>query len=384
MDDRSPDAAAPAWDHFAVTERFDLAGRVSLGLALDDEAARRYVHAQMDPFAAQAANGAGPADVILEALDERDAPGAAERQNPARDGLVTATHDGRLFVMGAGRACGIPDVLADGPARFAVQPGFPLGAVWAHGVRTALQLKLPARGAVAVHSAAVELDGGGIAVAGWSESGKTETALALMESGARFLSDKWTVLGSGGLSAFPINVGVRRWVLPYLPTLRAALPRGSRAQLALAGAFAATTAPVRRREGRAGALLERGVALADRAALTPSEVRLAYGQADDPARRVPLRALVVLLTAPGDRIAVREADAGWAAARLARSAAYERREIFEDGQRAAYGLAGSGDGGRAAATAADERVMRELLGERTVLRVDAPFPVDPRRVAAAI
>src|SRR4051794_38843190 len=122
MDDRSPDAAAPAWDHFAVTERFDLAGRVSLGLALDDEAARRHVHAQMDPFAAQAANGAGPADVILEALDERDAPGAAERQNPARDGLVTATHDGRLFVMGAGRACEIPDVLADGPARFAVQP----------------------------------------------------------------------------------------------------------------------------------------------------------------------------------------------------------------------------------------------------------------------
>src|SRR5882724_8485979 len=102
-----------------MIERFDLAGRVSLGLSLPDEAARRYVHAQMDPFPAEAANGAGPADVILEPLDERDAPTNAERQNPARDGVVSATHEGRLFVVAGERACSIPDVLADGPARFA-------------------------------------------------------------------------------------------------------------------------------------------------------------------------------------------------------------------------------------------------------------------------
>src|SRR5213078_1415247 len=163
---------------------------------------------------ADAANGAGPADVILEPLDERDAPTNAERQNPARDGVVSATHEGRLFVVAGERPCSIPDVLADGPARFAVQDGFPLSAVWGPGVRAALHLKLPARGAVAVHSAAVELDGGGIAVAGWSESGKTETALALMEMGARFLSDKWTVLADDlTASVFPIGVGIRGWVL---------------------------------------------------------------------------------------------------------------------------------------------------------------------------
>ena len=367
-----------------MIERFDLAGRVSLGLALRDEAARRYVHAQMDPFPAEAANGAGPADVILEPLDERDAPTNAERQNPARDGVVSATHEGRLFVVAGERACSIPDVLADGPARFAVQDGFPLSAVWGPGVRAALHLKLPARGAVAVHSAAVELDGGGIAVAGWSESGKTETALALMEMGARFLSDKWTVLGPDGLSAFPINVGVRRWVLPYLPTLRSALPRASRAQLAVAGAFAATTKPLRRREGRTGALLERGVALADRAALTPSEVRAAYRQDDDPGRRVPLRALVLLLTAPGDEVRVQEADPVWAAARLARTAAYERREHFELRQRAAYGLQIAEHGARDASIRAEEELLAALLGGGKVLRVEAPFPVDPRRVSAAV
>src|SRR4051794_33295378 len=188
-----------------MMERFDLAGRVSLGLALADESARRYVHGEMDPFRPAAADGRGPADVILETL--APAPlAAAERQNPARDGIVTATDGERLFIVAAGRACSVPDTAAEGPAVFGVEHGFPLSAAWRLAVRPALHLKLPARGAVAVHSAAVEHEAGGVAVAGWSETGKTETALALMESGASFLSDKWTVLGEGGLSAFPIGV----------------------------------------------------------------------------------------------------------------------------------------------------------------------------------
>jgi serine kinase of HPr protein (carbohydrate metabolism regulator) len=57
-----------------------------------------------------------------------------------------------------------------------------------------MHLGLMRRDAVAVHSAAVEMDGQAVLIAGWSESGKTETALALMEAGARFVSDKRTVL----------------------------------------------------------------------------------------------------------------------------------------------------------------------------------------------
>lgn len=367
-----------------MIERFDLAGRVSLALAAPDPAARRYVHAQMDPFGARPQNGDGPADVLIEPLDPASAPRAGERQGPARDGTVTLTEDGRLFVIAGERACEIPDPATGGPARFAAAPGFPLGAVWASAVRPALQLKLHARGAVAVHSAAVERDGGAILVAGWSETGKTETALALMESGASFLSDKWTVVGPGGASAFPINVGLRRWVLPYLPRLRAALPPAARAQLAIAGALAAATAPLRRRNGRAAQVLERGVALADRAGVSPTDLRAAYGQVDDPGRRVPLRALVVLLTSADGRLRAEPADPAWAAVRLARSAGYERRELFALRQRAAYALHGPEDGGRGASVSADEELLAGLLDGVTVLRVEAPFPVDPRRVAAVV
>src|SRR4051794_15704653 len=253
----------------------------------------------MDPFVAAPQNGDGPTDVVIETLAGAEAPRAGERQNPARDGTVTLTENGRLFVLAGGRACAVPDAALDGPAVFAAQEGFPLSAVWRDAVRPALHLKLNAHGAAALHAAAVDADGAAIAVAGWSESGKTETALALMEAGATFLSDKWTVVGPEGISAFPIGVGVRRWVLPYLPTLRRALPRAARGRMAVAGALAAGTAPLRRREGRAAEMLERGVALADRAGLTPSELREAYGQTDDPARRIPPRAGAGLGTSTG-------------------------------------------------------------------------------------
>src|SRR4051794_41889313 len=212
----------------------------------------------MDPFVAAPLNGDGPTDVLIETLAGADAPRAGERQNPARDGTVTLTEDGRLFVLAGGRACAVPDAALAGPAVFAAQEGFPLSAVWRHAVRPALHVKLNAHGAVAVHSAAVDTGGAAIAVAGWSESGKTETALALMEAGATFLSDKWTVVGPEGASAFPIGVGVRRWVLPYLPTLRRALPPAARARMAVAGALAVGAAPLRRRGGRGASGVARG------------------------------------------------------------------------------------------------------------------------------
>ena len=43
---------------------------------------------------------------------------------------------------------------------------------------------------------------------------------------------------------------------------------------------------------------------------------------------VPLRALVVLVTSADGTLRAERADAAWAAARLARTAGYERRELF--------------------------------------------------------
>lgn len=367
---------------------YDLSGRLSFAVRGAGPDGERSVRRHMDPFQPRPGS-TNAADVIIDFASERRP--LVELQNPARDGMVTGSDGERLAFVAAGRACTLPDPLTERPARFVADPGFAVGPAFGTLVRPALQLALAARGAPAVHAAAVEVDGGAVLVAGWSESGKTETALALMEDGARFLSDKWTVFGRDReASAFPVGVGVRRWVLPALPRLQAALPRAARAQLGVARAAERVTRPVRR-GSRGGTLLqtarramERGVALADRAALSPSELREAYGQTDDPDRRVPVRLVAVLETTADNDLWAGDADPAEAAVRLARSAAYERRDWFALTERAGYALPQRPVDAMARSVEHERRLLETALGGVRVVRVRAPFPTDPRAVAAEL
>jgi hypothetical protein len=370
----------------AVVAFYDLSGRLSLSVAGSDGgggAVRRH----MDPFV-PAVHADRHADVAVAPASFPGLPGLGDIQNPAGDGLVTAADGARLLLMIGGRACVVPDPARDGSIEVAHEPGFPVGRLFRTLLRPTLQVALPRRGAVAVHGAAVEVGGRAVVLAGWSESGKTEAALALMENGARFLSDKWTVLGvDGEASAFPVGVGVRRWVLPYLPRLAGAMHRRARAQVRAAGIAAALSAPLRRTSrGPLAEAVARATSLADRVALTPGEVRAAYAQQDDPARRVPLGVVVLLTTIRASDVTAHEADPAWAAARLARTAAYERRGFFQLLERRAYAFAGQD--ARPGPAERTLRVEQELLasvldGTRTV-EVRAPFPVDPRRIATTL
>ena len=365
-----------------VSAGYDLSGRSSLVYDGQDRRLASYLAAQMDPFAA------GPGDhvpgVVIEEL-RADGRRLIDIQNPARDGTTKASDGERVYVLARGRACAVPSPLDPLPLRFAFEPGFPISQVFGRLVRPALHLSLHARQCAAVHSASVELDGGAVLVAGWSESGKTETALALMEQGAAFLSDKWTILGADGeASAFPIGVGVRRWVLPHLPRLAASLPARARGRLAVAGLAAAASKPVRDRRGRAGALAGRAVGLADRVGRSPSEVRAAYGQRDDPGRRVPLAATAILTTVRGSEATCEPADPAWAAAKLARSAAYERRELFQVAQRRGYAFPLEPGDLPHVVVEREAALLERALARGRVLELRAPFPVDPTRVADAL
>jgi hypothetical protein len=367
-----------------VLATYDLSGRSSLAYDPQDTRLAAFLAVRMDPFA-PVTRARAPAGVVLEPAQPRQRP-FADIQNAARDGMVTASDGERFFILAHGRACTVPEPLADRPAAFAYEPGFPLGRIFAPIVRPALHLSAHAAGAVAMHAAAAEMDGRAVLVAGWSESGKTETALALMEMGGRFLSDKWTMLGIDGASAFPIDVGVRRWVLPYLPKLRAGLPAEARARLGVAGAAARLSGPIRRQPptGRVGALAERAVALADRAALAPSRLHAVYGGGDDPGRRVPLGATAILTNVPGGEVTCEPADPAWAAVRLARSAAYERRGLFALFERRRFAFPGDQASPLEEAVATETRLLERALASGSTFELRAPFPVDPRTVAAAL
>lgn len=364
-----------------------------LGVRLDDTdpGAIRRLTAEMDPYE-PAVSVPAQVDVVLEAAHAALAPSFRDVQHPAGDGMTTAVDDeDDLYVMHGDAWCRLRLGEAHGAARVTYSRGFPVGQLYGLALRPAMQGRVLDHDAVAIHSATVELDGAGVVVAGWSESGKTETALALMEQGARFISDKWTILDSDRtLATFPIGVGVRRWVLRYLPRLRSGLPSAARAQLGLAGVAAQLSRPVRALRGRgrvgdlAGTTAERAVALADRAALRPSELLTAYGQDAGWRPRAGLDLLVLLTNVRRSSPLVRERDPKWVAPRLARTAAFERRGFFALHERARYVEPTFSGLDARASIDREQGFLRDALDGVRVLQVEAAFPTDPRRVAEAI
>ena len=355
---------------------FEIAGR--LGLAVDGLGRRGLdtLTTQFDPYP----RGAPPAapDVVVVGAVPVGTP-LVDVQRDAGDGRLTATDGERFYVIVRGARCALPPPAGPVPARFECESGFPVGRAFARLARPALQVALHARGALAVHSAAVSIDGRGVLVAGWSESGKTETALALVEQGASFVSDKWTVVGEDATAAaFPITVGVRGWVLEHLPRLQAALGALPRARLAVAGAARSVA-----RVARADDALDRALTLADRVALSPTAVRRAYGD-EGASWQVPLQAVALLTTVPGPGVHARRADPAWAAERLARTADFERRGLFELHDRACWALADRERDVRARVLAHERATLEAILERTGVIEVQAPFPTDPRPVADAI
>ena len=366
---------------------FDIAGRVHLTVEGADADAERSITRHMDPCVPTDA-GSHSAGLRVECGVATAEP--RELINPARDGVTTAAAAGGHLLVRSGGNVVLPR--HDGPQLVAqVGDGATVSSVIRTVIRPALQIALVDAQAVAIHSACVELDGGAIAVAGWSESGKTEIALGLMELGGRFISDKWTVVGDDvSAGTFPIGVGVRRWVLGSLPTLRAALPGRAKARMRGARVMDIVTSPLRHLGGgalgsRVGATVERGVMVADRVALSPSEVAAVYGHPMDAAATSPLRTVVMLSTIPtGGDLQIDEVDAQWAARRLATTAQYERREYFDLIERARYADASAAGSLRAEIEQREREFLTRVLAGVRILRVQVPFPADPRPVAAAI
>jgi hypothetical protein len=360
----------------------DLAGRATVLVADPDDGSAASLEPLLDPYVPEQVPPAAAAGVVF----RRASPGRLlEIHRRAQDGLVTGWDGTQLHVLDGDLTCG---VLSTGDrTEFLYDRGFPLAPLFRRYGRLALQLAMWPQEAVCVHGSGVVVDGRGVLVAGWSESGKTETALALMERGARFVSDKWTIVGSDrSLATFPIGVGIRRWVLSALPRLRGSLPRRARGQFAASAAVDAAAGLLRPlpATARARRLVEQAVLLADRAALQPSQLLAAYGDERRPKAGERLALLVLLTTVEEGPPSARRADPEWAAARLAASAAYERRFWFELGARCRYSSGQAAGGRRDEVERREREFLLQALDPVPVLELRAPFPTDPRPLAELV
>jgi hypothetical protein len=78
------------------------------------------------------------------------------------------------------------------------------------------------------------------------------------------------------------------------------------------------------------------------------------------------------------------ADPAWAAAKLARTAAYERRELFELALRRGYAFPLEPADALRATVGRETALLERALAGGRVLELRAPFPADPTRVAGAL
>ena len=130
-----------------------------------------------------------------------------------------------------------------------------------------LNATLLARGHLPLHAAAFVHRGRGVVATGWSKGGKTETLLAFMANGARYVADEWLYLAPGGASMFGIPEPIRvwNWHLRSLPELRARLTHAERARLSIlslvAGSMQRVTADGARHGSVATRTLNRASAL---------------------------------------------------------------------------------------------------------------------------
>ena len=353
-----------------------------------DEPLRKAMARALDPYPETAAGPRG--GVILRRADGV-LPSADEVLNPANDATTTLSAGGTLAIERNGLRCVLPRSFRAMSLELEYEEGFPIVSILRGVIRPLLQVVLVENGGAAIHATTVEHRGRTIAVGGWSESGKTETALAFLEDGARFLSDKWTVLDADGRAAtFPISVGVRRWALEALPRLSAELPRAARAQLGVARGASWLARPLTSRQpsgglsGKAVGMLRTGLALGDRAAVGPSALARACGHELDPTHRPQLDVLVVLQTVTGGPPRVEEASREWAVQRMVQVAAYERRYLRQLLERASFASPNDRGDEWASLQHAEAAVLDRALRSVKILRVRAPFPTDPGPVASAI
>ena len=361
--------------------------RVSVGgrlvVRLDDELS---ASGELDPCPVTSARG--PVDIDISRQAEVAPSIDLERAGDGGDGWISAFGaDGLYLMRQGGGACVVDGRPGDLPLRVTADAVLPAWVLMRGVVRPLLQFGLPAHGAGTVHAAAVARIGAGVLIAGWSESGKTEVALALAERGWSVLADKWTVLDDERrMAPFPVRVGIRGWVLEYLPHLRSALPARARWRMGTASRVSRGVERVGGNGGAplAGAMLDmtrKACAQGERLSMTLSELRELYGAfASEPAHP-PVTLVVVLRTAGSGPPVARPLGAQAALRRLRESATYERRDGL--GLLLRRRFAGGEDAVLRAAAA--ERVLLEsALSDVPFVEISCPFPGDPRLVAELV
>lgn len=240
-----------------------------------------------------------------------------------------------------------------------------------------LNLTALARGALPLHAAALQYEGKGILVTGWSKGGKTETLLAFMDRGARYIGDEWVYIDSQGetMHGVPEPVRVWDWHLQQMPQYRRALSAATRGRLRLLSTLLALEGRMSSTWGRRLPplrLLQRARPLLQRQAGVNVHPRTLFGDCLDLSGRLDRVVFVGSHEEPD--VSVRPMDPREVAARMVHSLQYERLPFMAFYETFRFAFPEARNEWIESAEALQRQRLQQVLSEKPCFEVLHPYP----------
>ncbi len=271
--------------------------------------------------------------------------------------------------------------------------GTPLEIVCERPVR-AVPLLVPlinlaalAHGIVAVHASAVQHDGRGILIVGWSKGGKTETVLSLMGRGAEFVGDEWIYLRPDGrATGLGEPVRIWGWQVAQLPWLARVVGSRSQAGLRLTAGLAGAVRAGRRvpglRASRLGSVLDRAEPIVRRqASIQVAPERLFGGRTRTETK---IDAVILASSTAASEISMTPVDSGDLTERIVQSNLHERLNIITAAAKFRFAFPDRPTDAIDGASDVERSLLRSFLADRPAWRLDHPYPPLIERLGDAI
>lgn len=234
-------------------------------------------------------------------------------------------------------------------------------------------------GGLPLHAAAFEMGGVGVVVTGWSKGGKTESLLAALDAGARYVGDEWVYLFDGGRRAIgvPEPIRVWDWYLDQLTTIRPRLSTGDRVRSsALAGAVGACERTEHAPVGSGAQRFARRVRhLLDGQRHVDLPVADLTGSAARP-EAIDVHAVVHTLSRDSDEVSLEPTAGAGVAAQMAGSLAFERLPLMALYHAFRYAFPGRRSELIESAHDIERARLLEFIEPRTCWASSHPYPPD--------
>jgi hypothetical protein len=247
-----------------------------------------------------------------------------------------------------------------------------------------VNLVLLTRDVLPLHATALEVDGQGVLVTGWSKGGKTETLLAATSHGARYVGDEWVHLPSDGrMLGLPEPIRLWAWQLAQRPDLLASRTAAERRRLRTWATVSRIADNVADRSWKGAGLVRR---------IAPAVGRQAYLQvppadlfgADGMVPSARLDALVLVLSHEAAETVVHPVEPGEIAGRMAASLAEERAPLMEHYRQFRYAFPDRPSPLLESAGDLEARLLAERLDHVPSAKVTHPHPCDVHELGRAV